>query len=258
MQKSILILIVCTFSIFSYGQKRKVKKERFPSYFGIVASPVIPNNFIGAVHTEIQDENKIMTADFHNKWGYTFGATIRIGLSKSISIETGISQVRRIYDVGVSIPDSNLYARQKLAFINYDIPLNALFYVKLTEQWYMDASLGVSITHYPSDVQDSMHPTPKKTVFVQGRRTESTYFAMNAGIGFEYRTPKAGTFFLGFGAKVPLKQPLFGVAILRQSGTGTQFFIYKPITAGYFTIDFRYFIPTPKKKKDPGNKSIVE
>lgn len=258
MQKSILILIVCTFSIFSYGQKQKVKKERFPSYFGIVASPVIPNNFIGAVHTEIQDENKIMTADFHNRWGYTFGATIRIGLSKSVSIETGISQVRRIYNVGVSVPDSNIYAKQKLAFVNYDVPLNALFYVKLTDKWYMDASLGVSITHYPSDVQDSMHPSAKRTIFVQGRRTESTYFAMNAGIGFEYRTEKAGTFFLGFGAKVPFKPPLFGVAIVRQSGVGTQFFVYKPISAGYFTIDFRYFIPTPKKKKDPGNKSIIE
>ncbi|MDR0802480.1 MAG: hypothetical protein LBE77_08055 [Fluviicola sp.] len=258
MQKLILFLFICALSVLSYGQKKNVKKVRFPSYFGIVASPVIPNNFIGAVHTEMQDESKSMTADFHNKWGYTFGATIRIGLSNSISLETGISQVRRVYNVGISVPDSNIYAKQKLAFINYDIPLNALFYVKMTEKWYMDASLGISITHYPSDIQDSMQPGPKKAIFIQGRRTASTYFAINAGIGFEYRTEKAGIFFLGFGAKVPFKPPLFGVAILRQSGVGTEFFAYKPITAGYFTIDFRYFIPTPKKKKDPANKSIIE
>lgn len=256
MQKSIFILFICAFSLVSYGQKQK--KERFPSYFGIVAAPVIPNNFIGAVHTELIDSSGSMTTDFHNKWGFTFGATIRIGLSKNISLETGISQVRRVYNVGVSIPDSNIYDSQKLSFINYDIPLNALFYVKLTENWYADASLGVSITHYPSDVQDSMLPAPKKAIFVQGRRTESTYFAFNAGFGFEYRTEKAGTFFLGFGAKVPMKDPFFGVSILRQSGTSKQLFAYKPISAGYFTIDFRYFIPTPKKKKDPVNKPIIE
>ncbi|WP_430403157.1 hypothetical protein [Fluviicola sp.] len=160
MLKSICILIICTFSLVSYGQKRK--KERFPSYFGIVAAPVIPNNFIGAVHTELLDSSGSMTTDFHNKWGFTFGATIRIGLSKNISLETGISQVRRIYNVGVSLPDSGIYDSQKLAFVNYDVPLNALFYVKLTEKWYADASLGISITHYPSDVQDSMLPEAKR------------------------------------------------------------------------------------------------
>jgi hypothetical protein len=260
MQKFSLIFILCAISISSHGQtfKPRPKQEHFPSYFGIVASPVIPNNFIGAVHTQIQDSAQIMTADFHNKWGFTFGATIRIGITKRISIETGISQVRRIYQVGISIPDSNIYSSKKLAFVNYDIPINGLFYVQMTEKWFMDASLGISITHYPSDVQDSIQPAPKKNISVQGRRTASTYFAFNAGIGFEYRTEKAGTFFLGFGAKIPLKQPLFGVAILRQSGTGNELFGYKPISAGYFTIDFRYFIPTPKKKKDPGNKSIIE
>ncbi|MNY28497.1 hypothetical protein D3C86_1624730 [compost metagenome] len=122
----------------------------------------------------------------------------------------------------------------------------------------MDASLGLSITHYPSDVQDSMLPAPKKAIFVQGRRTERTYFAFNAGIGAEFRTDKAGTFFLGFGAKVPFKPPIFGVSILRQSGTGKQLSAFSPIDAGYFTIDFRYFIPVSKNKKDPVNKPIIE
>ena len=107
MPKSFFMILFCAVSLLSFGQKRK--KDRFPSYFGIVASPVIPNNFIGAVHTELLDSSGSMTTDFHNKWGFTFGATIRIGLTKNISLETGISQVRRIYNVGVSIPDSNIY-----------------------------------------------------------------------------------------------------------------------------------------------------
>ncbi|WP_343634202.1 outer membrane beta-barrel protein [Fluviicola sp.] len=256
MPKSISITLFCILSFLSVAQKQK--KERFPSYFGITASPVIPNNFIGAVHTRFTNDSGSMTADFHNKWGFTFGGTIRIGLSKYISLETGISQVRRVYQISVSIPDSNIYDSQKLTFINYDLPVNALFYVPLTKKWLADASLGVSLTHYPSNAQDTMYPAPKRTIFVQGRRTERTYFALNAGIGFEYRTSKAGTFFLGFGAKVPVKPPFFGVSIFKHSGNGNKLSAYKPIEAGYFTIDFRYFLPISNKKKNIANKPIIE
>ncbi|WP_294669826.1 outer membrane beta-barrel protein [uncultured Fluviicola sp.] len=253
---SISVPVFCVLSFLSITQKQK--KERFPSYFGITASPVIPNNFIGSVHTELKDNSGAMTAYFDNKWGFTFGGTIRIGLFKYISMETGISQVRRVYQATVSMPDSNIYGSQKLALANYDIPLNALFYVPLTKKWLADASLGISLTHYPSNVQDSMHPKTERTIFVQGRRTERTYFAFNAGIGLEYRTLKAGTFFLGFGAKVPFKPPFFGVSIFRYSKKGDKISAYKPLEAGYFTIDFRYFIPTPKKKKSLGNKPLIE
>ena len=185
MPKLISSSVFCILSFISFSQKEK--KEHFPTYFGITASPVIPNNFIGSVHTELKDNSGVMTADFENKWGFTFGAAIRIGLFKYISLETGISQIRRIYQAAVSMPDSAIYGVQKLAFTNYDIPLNALFYVPLTKNWLADASLGISLTHYPSNIQDSMHPKAERTIFVQGRRTERTYFAFNAGIGLEYR-----------------------------------------------------------------------
>lgn len=243
----------------SFSQKKK-KKERFPSYFGIVASPVIPNNFIGRVHTVFTDPTEKMTVDFHNRWGYTFGATARIGLAKFFSLETGISQVRRLYNVKVTLPDSNINVSTKLAFINYDIPLNGLFYIQLSEQWLMDASLGVSLTHFPSNVQDTALIEPKYSVAMQGWRTASTYFAINAGVGFEYRTQKAGTFFLGLGAKVPGKEPLFGLALMKTNGSGNVFEAYKPLKAGYFTIDFKYFLPKIKLNKDKAqpNPSLIE
>lgn len=246
---------------FTFAQQRtRTKTERFPSYFGIAISPVIPNDFIGARNTLVKDSAGIMTTDFKNKWGLTFGGTIRIGLSKRIALETGISQVRRIYETGVSIPDSNINDSQKLAFVNYDIPINGLFYVQLSESWYMDASLGVSITHYPSDVRDSMLPKNGERIDVELRRTERTYFALNAGLGFEFRTRKAGNFFLGFGAKVPLKQPYFGVTIYQKAGYGKQITSFAPLSAGYFTIDFRYFIPSLNqgKKARENNKSLIE
>lgn len=259
--KSIVFLwVVLTLSFSSFSQKNKKKKNRFPSYFGIVASPVIPNNFIGKIHSVFKNESEQMTVDFHNRWGVTFGATARIGLTKLFSLETGISQVRRMYNVSVSVPDSSIQVSSKLAFINYDIPLNGLFYIQLAEQWFMDASLGVSLTHFPSNVQDTVLIEPKYSIAMQGWRTASTYFAVNAGVGFEYRTSKAGTFFLGLGVKVPGKEPLFGRALMKTVGTGTTFEAYKPLKAGYFTIDFKYFIPAIKLNKDKQqpNPSLIE
>lgn len=238
------------FAVFpSWGQREKI--DKFPSYFGIFASPVIPNNFIGDVQTNMQDSSNTMFATYTHKLGLNFGAIVRIGLTKTVSIETGISQVRRNYLVDVSVPDSGFVGSQRLAFVNYDIPINALFYVQLSERWFMNAAIGFSINQYPSDSRDNIFFDQKHKASVEARRTIRTGFSANAGLGFEYRTDDYGTFYLGGGAKVPFKDPFYGVVIASTVSSGNDQVAYKPISTGYFTIDFRYFIPY-KKKKDTG------
>jgi hypothetical protein len=252
-----LILCSCLFASTLVAQQKK-KSDKYPSYFGFIGAPVIPNNFVGATATSFQDTAGRMFTTFNNTWGYTFGAIARIGLSKSFAIETGITQVHRNYRVDVAIPDSAINCSQQLSFVNYDVPINGLVYVQMAEKWYMNALLGLSINQYPTDVRDSILPGQGKKIWVEGRRTNRTYFAANAGIGWEYRTLKKGTFYLGFSAKVPFKPVIFGVTIFNQSGTGNKISSYKPITAGYFTIDFRYFFPTPKKKDFHPLKGPIE
>jgi hypothetical protein len=122
----------------------------------------------------------------------------------------------------------------------------------------MNANLGIAINHYPSDVRDSIIVEQGKSIYVEGRRTNRTYFSTNAGIGFEYRTEKSGIFYFGVGAKVPFRPTLFGVSIFNQSGTGNKIVAYKPITAGYFTFDLRYYLPTQKKRNITFPKGPVE
>ncbi len=253
----ILLVLICT-TFSAKGQVKKTKREQFPSFFGLIGAPVIPNNFIGEKESIFQDSLQRMTTNFENKWGYTFGASARFGLTKNISIETGITQIRRNYLVQVAIPDSGINRSQKLAFVNYDIPINALFYVKLSENIFASAALGISVSHYPTDVRDSIQAENNQTVLIEGRRIHRTYFATNAGFGFEYRTKKAGTFYIGTSAKVPFQPIFFGVSIYRKSGNGNQIVAFKPITAGYFTVDFRYYIPTPNKRNPISNKDIIE
>lgn len=252
---SVVFLVSCT-SVFA--QSNKAKKDKAANYFGIVASPVIPNNFIGEKQTTFSDTAKNMDVAFNQKWGYSIGGIVRFGITKSLSIETGLTQVRRNFLVNVSVPDSNIFGKQRLAFVNYDVPINGLVYVPLSENWYMNALIGASITHYPTDVADSILPGFGKRINLEGRRTERTYFAANAGLGFEYRTKKMGTFYLGGSAKVPFKPIMFGVAVFKQSGNGNNWVAYQPISSGYFSIDFRYFLPLIKSKGDQPNKPIIE
>jgi hypothetical protein len=257
MIKSLVICCLCSVAFFTKAQQ-KLTTSKYPTYFGICASPVIPNDFIGAKNTYFEDSTGAMQTTFTNKTGYTFGGIIRIGITKNISIETGLSQVRRVYNAQVNIPDSGIYRSQTLAFVNYDIPINGMIHVKLAQEWFMNANLGISINHYPSDVRDSIIPGPGKSIYVEGRRTNRTYFSTNAGIGFEYRTKKSGIFYFGAGAKVPFRQTLFGVSIFKQSGTGNKIVAYKPITAGYFTLDVRYYLPTQKKRNITFPKGPIE
>lgn len=249
--------LLCCFAAFASFGQQKVKKERFPSYFGLVVSPVIPTNFIGSKTTSFKDTSGLMNVNFQHHWGFTFGAIARFGLTKTISIETGINQVRRNFNVNVQIPDSSINEDQQLTFVNYDIPINGLIYVQLSDKWFMNGAVGVSITHYPSNVKDSILPGDKERISIEGRRIHRTYFAANAGLGFEYRTEKYGTFYLGGGAKVPFDPVFFGVAIYNKSGNGNKLTAYEPVSAGYFTLDFRYFFPKTKRK-DNIKPSLIE
>lgn len=259
--KNLVGFIFLTILLANCGScwSQQTKRDKFPSYFGIVASPVIPNNFIGDVRTNMQDTSGRFQATYNHKVGFTFGAIVRIGVTKTISIETGISQVRRNYSVDASVPDSNFSGSQRLAFVNYDVPINGLFYVQLSEKWYMNAAIGVSLTQFPSDSRDTIRFDPKNIVSVEARRTARTYFAANAGLGFEYRTDKSGTFYIGGGAKVPFKDPFFGVTIYSTSSIGTKMVAYSPISSGYFTLDIRYFLPNIRKNDDEHiNKPLID
>ncbi len=244
---------VCVISVFlltlvAFGQEETTKKNRFPSYFGLTVSPIFPSNFIGTQTATFLDTSLAMTTVFKQKAGITFGATVRIGVTKLFSIETGIFQVRRNFDVSIALPDSNLYGKDVLTFVSYDVPINLLTYVQLSKQWYMNASLGLSITHNPSDISDSILPGGQFVLQFEGRRVNRTHFATNAGMGFEYRTKKYGTFYFGASGKIPFRPIMLGVGIVKRSQTSNKFVAYGRVNGSYFSVDFRYFFPIIRPK----------
>jgi hypothetical protein len=237
-----LIYILFTFSCLTlYGQEAKA---RFPSYFGIQVKPVFPTKFIG-------DPTQAFSLDgfettISQRMGYSFGGTVRAGLTKLIALETGINFTQRNFNLTMGVPDSNSYAEDQMSFIEYDIPLNALFYIQLSKKFYMNASLGTAITFKPTDVGVFNQPGGHHRYTHTGLTRKKVGLDLNANIGFEFRTKKAGFFYLGGSGRVPFA-PLFDlVADWEYQGNGTR--IVGEVDGSFLAIDFKYFFPQINNK----------
>ncbi len=246
-----LFIFISQFYQLSFSQKR----EKFPSYFGIQFKPLIPGDFLSKSVVSVTDTGFIGT--FTQKQGYSFGATVRIGLTKLISFETGINQVQRNYKIDFNLVDSAVTAKTSVGIISYDIPLNALIYIQLSEKIFTNASLGTSFVYYPSNVGTTVSVEPKHVFIGEGRRNKRFDFEINANLGFELRTEKNGFFYVGASAKIPFA-PIFKVAASYEYESSQKALAIGDINGAYLSLDLRYFFPNIKNKGQQFNKGPIE
>ena len=111
--KKLLVIVLCLLALPTFAQVQKVGP---PSYFGLHVRTLFPTQFIGTNTLELE------TAGFYStisqRVGYSFGGTVRAGLTDLISIETGINFNQRYYNIDFSVPDSNVYGSTDLSFID--------------------------------------------------------------------------------------------------------------------------------------------
>lgn len=249
MRKLLFLLIIIT-PIIGFAQKKRVK---VPSYFGIVIRPIIPLDAFGAGPVDVKGNG--LEATISPKMGFSFGGTVRAGITKLLAIETGITFVRRNYSTSYSYSDSNLTGSSKLGIISYDIPLNLLVYVKIKGNFYMNVSMGASATLYPSNVRAEDNHYPYAFVTEGARRGWFTG-ALNANIGFEYRTEKSGFFYLGGSFQYPFGSIYRVAAVYKYKNQS--FVAYGNIGGAYITAEFKYFFPTVKNKGEQFRPGPIE
>ena len=244
--RSYLIII---YTIVSVAAMAQVKRTNVPSYFGFQIRPVFPTRFIGEpqlnLATSANDTISFATS-LKQKVGYSFGGTVRAGITKLIAIETGINFTQRNFDIEMSLPDSNIYASNDISFISYDIPVNALFYIRLAEKWYMNASLGVSLTFKPTDVAVSTGTDTPNSFIHAGFLRSKVGGNLNANVGFEFRTEKSGFFYLGGSGTVPFA-PLFDLGVLYKY-EGIERNLTGEVDGSFLSVDFKYFFPNIRNK----------
>lgn len=230
------------------------KTDKLLTYFGIQARPIFPTNYIGERITTLSGNGFQTTIS--QRLGYSFGGTVRANITKLIAFESGINFTQRHFNLDVALPDSNVVGSKDMAFIEYDIPVNALIYIQLSDEIFMNASLGGMITYKPTDTRVQIRPEGKHYFALYGLREKSVGFDINANVGFEYRTKKNGFFYIGGSARVPL-QPLFTyVAFYKYDANSMH--LTGDVDGSYLALDFKYFFPLIKNKGPQFQRGPIE
>lgn len=246
-----LYILLLFFSASTYAQE---KTDKLPTYFGIQVRPIFPTNFIGTSITTLSQNGFETTIS--QKLGFGFGGTVRANVTKLIAFETGINYTQRHFDLSVAIPDSAIYGENTMTFIEYDVPINALIYIQLNDEIFMNASLGLALTYKPTDTKVSNRPGGKNYFELYGVRKNSVGFDLNANLGFEYRTRKSGFFYLGGSARVPFA-PLFQYAAF-YIYDANQTVLSGDVDGSFLSIDFKYFFPLIKNKGPQFQRGPIE
>ena len=234
-----IIILLVSFSTFS-----QEKTDKLPTYFGIQVRPIFPTKFIGDPVTTVSGNG--FESSISQRLGYGFGGTVRASVTKLIAIESGINFTQRYFDISVALPDSNVYGSKTMTFIEYDVPINALFYIQLSDEIFMNASLGVAISYKPTDTRVQIRPEGEHYFALYGLRDKSVGFDLNANLGFEYRTKKNGFFYVGGSARVPFA-PLFTYAAFYNYDANSNL-LSGDVDGSFLTLDFKYFFPLIKNR----------
>ena len=226
---SIAFLVILTFqtSIFSQIGVTTV---------GVQLKPIIPINYFGA--GPIQLTNEFATLDLSSKLGYSFGMVVRHGFTKSISIESGINYTRRNYNIfGAS---SYEYANDQadFGFISYELPVQGLIYIRIGEFVYMNASIGLGINFYASDVASKGENNYIDHYSERARWINASFLS---NLGLELRTKEKGYFYVGASLNTPFNEiTATRLNYYYEDNLSTKF---DPIflNGNYITLDLRYF-----------------
>ena len=214
-------------------------ESKFPSYFGIYARAVFPSNAIGNAPITVSKNG--FTSTITQNLGYSFGGTVRAGITKLISFETGINFTQRNFSIQMDLVDSSITGTNTMGFIQYDIPLNALIYIQLSKIWYANASIGMAVGFKPTNIGVINYPGGLHTITHTGYVKSKIGLDINGNFGVEYRTKKSGIFNLGGSVRIPL-QPLFQyIAVYTNQSYRTG--AIADVNGSYLSLDLKYFLP---------------
>ena len=246
-KKLLLSFVFCFIVLGAYSQHRVTT-------FGIQVKPIIPSTLLGTGLQESVGETN--TYEMQQRVGYSFGGVMRKGFTPWLSIETGISYVRRNFEARAINVSPVLSDTSRFRIIGYEIPVSGLVFVRLSRNVFMDGALGLALDMFPSDVQSN----GKNSVFYQRsfRNSWSTSkevmpwlnLGLMANVGFEYRTKSSGYFYVGGSYHLPFKSSYNSFFIYDYNGVVEEGFMQ--LSGNYLTLDLKYFFhEEPKEPEIP-------
>lgn len=215
--------------------------------FGLQVKPVFAMPYF---ETTTEFTRPSLSGTIELDGGMAFGMSVRQGLTRIISIETGIGQIQRRYNFTLQNDTSGYSETGMVRYVGYEIPLTALAYIRTGERSYMNAALGFSADLYPSDVQQELEEG-----FIYLFRNQWVQLGVVGNLGWEYRTEKSGIIYIGATFHRPFGD--MATADLTYWDVDNGFFRYPmrgALEGGYLTLDLRYYFhedPTRVQRNKP-------
>lgn len=227
----------------------ELKSQMNVTTLGVQFKPMFTSRFFGTGPE--QAESRDLSVTLTPRFGMNLGMVVRRGITKNWSFESGICFVQRNYRLDFAYPELDEVQELNFRFIGYEIPLQGMVYVRLGEQLYMNASAGMSIDMYPTDIgnqTDTRRDSINYDFFMDTFRKNWVQVSVLANYGFEYRTKDQGFFYVGGSFHRPFNAiATTQVRMERETfPTRTEF----ELSGTYLTIDFRYFFhEDPERRK---------
>lgn len=216
---------------------------------GIQLKPLIPSKYFGTGTEDAEVED--LRVSFEPNLGVNFGMVVRRGLSRNWSLESGICMVQRNFTLHFNHPELPVEKQLRFRYICYEIPIQAMVFVKLTDEIFMNASAGASLDLYPSNVESSMYEFRDTVRFDFYQKTFKNNWiqpALLANYGFEWRTPDKGYFYFGASYHRPFQEIGTTRIVFQRDDDPTTTFVR--LGGNYLTADFRYFFHEKPEKRN--------
>ncbi len=205
---------------------------------GLQIRPIFKNQFFNSGNTAFEQGNIIY--EIVPELGYSYGMVVRTGLTKKLSLETGINYVRRNYLFTLEDQDSAVSISSAFGVIEYEIPISVLVYIRLSDKIYMNTSSGLSLNMFKKSVIE-----PKDNLIYIFQRSTWIIPGLIANMGWEYRTSLLGSFYLGASYQFPFSKVITMHADYYKN-IGVESMSTK-VGLAFITFDFKYFFPEKSK-----------
>ena len=247
-------IVYFLFSLVLSGNVFGQKSNANEFLFGFQLRPIVPNAYLNTAIETASLPNFTYTAK--SNVGISFGSIIRKPIGKFWNLETGLNYVKRSYSLGFNLNDSvQVNSTQNMTFIAYEIPIQALIYVRLGKAWYMNASAGISLDFFPSETETFSSEKVDSTYYDFSQKTfriRWSALAAQSNLGFEYRTEKQGYYYIGASFHRPFGR-IAGTQALVESTSGSDR-LWLSLSGSYFSVDLKYFLYDKYKTK----KAVTE
>ena len=229
------------FILISYFFNLNAQENR--TTFGLQYKPIIPSKYFNSSHINKSSEN--YNFNLKPKYSNSFGMIIRQKINKTFSIESGLNYTQRNYKLKATNTSMHIDDFTDFPIRSYEIPIQLLTYVRVSNIWYLNVAFGISHNALASDVFSEGNQTTN--YFQNTYRKNGGYRALLANIGVEYRVQEKGHYYIGTSlhrawGEIGRIYPEYkdeNTSFNYLDNFNDKFFLN--ILGNFITIDFRYF-----------------